>query len=46
MSMNSDSLGIPEERLSRIEQLPLDQRAEALSALHDELKEFLDSPGD
>jgi len=42
--MNLDGGSDRNERLKQIEQLPLDQRAQALSQLHDELKEFLDSP--
>jgi hypothetical protein len=42
--MNLDGGSDTNERLKQIEQLPLDQRAQALSQLHDELKEFLDSP--
>ena len=44
MSMNPDGLGDTEQRLRQIEQLPLDERAEALAQLHYELKEFLDTP--
>lgn len=44
MSMNVESLGDPEERLRQIDQLPLEERAAALTQLHDELKEYLDSP--
>jgi hypothetical protein len=42
--MNLDGASYTDERLKQIEQLPLDQRAQALSQLHDELKEFLDTP--
>jgi hypothetical protein len=44
MSMNVESLGDPEERLAQIDQLPLEERAAALTQLHDELKEYLDNP--
>lgn len=44
MSMNLDGLSDTETRLRQIEQLPLDERASALGQLHDELKEFLDTP--
>lgn len=44
MSMNLDGASDKEERLRHIEQLPLEERAEALSQLHDELKGFLDTP--
>ena len=41
--MTVESLGDPEVRLRQIDQLPLEERAAALTQLHDELKEYLDT---
>jgi len=41
--MTVESLGDPDERLRQIDELPLEERAAALTQLHDELKEYLDT---
>ena len=43
MSMEPKPFDLHEERLLAIEELPLEERASALSQLHDELKDYLDA---